>query len=136
MNIFFTGSVSGGRAQQPEYARILKMLEAYGTVFPQYVSDEKLSHYGETDLSAKDIYEREQATLEKSDVVVAEVTVPSLGVGHLLASAAVLGKKVIALYKSEDTLKLSAIIKGDPNIRVFTYMNDADIEAVLQSSLT
>ena len=120
MNIFFTGSIRGGRAQQPEYAFIVKALEKYGTVFSEHVSDEKISEYGETRLSAKEVLTREREALQKCDIVVAEVTTPSLGVGYLVGEATSLGKSVVALYAGENTLKLSAIIKGDPNVKVFS----------------
>ena len=85
MNIFFTGSIRGGRADQPRYSLIVKILERYGTVLSRHIQDEELSQYGETNLSAKEILERERGTLAKSDIVVAEVTTPSLGVGYLIA---------------------------------------------------
>jgi hypothetical protein len=131
MNIFFAGSIRGGRAHQPEYASIVKALEEYGEVHSQHVQDETLSHFGETRLPANEILEREQAALEKCDVVVAEVTTPSLGVGYLIARASALNKKIIALYAGDDTLKLSAIIKGDQNVEVQTYKTDQDVGTIL-----
>ena len=135
MNIFFTGSIRGGRAHQPTYMHIVETLGQYGNVSPQYVSDETLSHHGETDITARDISERERTALAKSDVVVAEVTTPSLGVGYLIACATALEKNVIALYRGEDTFKLSAMVKGDPAVEVHTYKTDADIEQVLAKVL-
>ncbi|MBC7836377.1 nucleoside 2-deoxyribosyltransferase [Acetobacteraceae bacterium] len=131
MNIFFIGSIRGGRADQPRYARIVKILEQYGSVFSHHVSDETLSQYGETELSGKEILERELETLAKNDAIVAEVTTPSLGVGYLIARATSLEKKVIALYCGDDALKLSAIIKGDPRVEVHTYKADEEIENLL-----
>lgn len=131
MNIFFTGSIRGGRAQQPQYAFIVDVLKRYGTVLSEHVSDETLSQYGETNISAGEILEREQRALEGSEVVVAEVTTPSLGVGNLIGRGSALGKRVIALYCGDDTLKLSAIIKGDPNVKVFLYKTEEDIQKVL-----
>ena len=131
MNIFFTGSIRGGRAHQPKYALIVKALERHGTVYSQHVQDEALSQYGETGLSGREILERERGALGKCDIVVAEVTTPSLGVGYLIACATSLRKKVIALYFGGDALKLSAIIKGDPGVELHTYKTDEDIEKIL-----
>ena len=134
MNIFFIGSIRGGRADQPRYASIVKKLEQYGSVYSEHVSDETLSEYGETSLSASEILEREFDTLRKCDVVVAEVTTPSLGVGYLIACATSFEKKVIALYCGEDTLKLSAIIKGDPSVEVYTYKDEKDMENIFKKA--
>jgi 2'-deoxynucleoside 5'-phosphate N-hydrolase len=131
MNIFFAGSIRGGRERQPEYARIVKALERFGTVSSGYVPDGSLSEYGETSLSSAEIYERERKAIEACDLFVAEVTTPSLGVGYLIAQASALGKRVIALYSGTDALKLSAIIKGDPNVRTELYRSSDDIEGTI-----
>jgi 2'-deoxynucleoside 5'-phosphate N-hydrolase len=135
MNIFFIGSIRGGRALQPQYASIVKMLEKYGSVSEQHVSDDAMSEYGETNLPAAEILERELAALETCDIVVAEVGTPSLGVGYLLGRATSLGKRVIALYYGDDTLKLSAMVKGDPAIEVHLYKTDADVRNIFEEVL-
>jgi len=129
MNIFFTASVRGGREHQPEYAAIVEMLERHGTVLSAHIADDALSHYGETDIAAREVLEREEAALQRSDIVIAEVTTPSFGVGYLLGRATALGKRVVALYGG-DPLELSAILKGDPRIEVRTYRS-GDIEGIL-----
>src|SRR3989338_5360937 len=113
MKIFFAGAVRGGRANQPHYVYITDTLKQYGTVISGHVADESISEFGETELTKEEIYSREIAALETSDVVVAEVTTPSLGVGYIIGLATSLGKKVVAFYSGENTLKLSAMIKGD-----------------------
>ena len=131
MNIFFTGAITGGRAQQPKYARIIQELEKYGTVFSKHVADERLSQYGETSISGKEILERELDALGKCDIVVADVTMSSLGAGYLIHSATSAGKRVIALYRGKDTLRLSGIIKGDALVEVYVYESDDDIQKIL-----
>lgn len=133
MNIFFTGAVRGGRAHQPEYALIVKALEKYGTVNSKHVADETLSTFGETNFSNKEILERELAALQKSDVVVAEVTTPAHGVGYLIGRATALGKRVIALHYGEYALKLTGIIQGDTGIEIHSYKSNDDIENILQN---
>src|SRR3989338_1666786 len=131
--IFFIGSIRGGRINQPHYAEIVEMLEQYGTVFSKHVADKSLGEYGETDLEKEEIHDRELDTLKKSDLVVAEVTAPSLGVGYLISQAITLNKRVIALYNGEDTLKLSAMIKGDKNVKVYLYKTQKDLNTILTS---
>ena len=133
--IFFIGSIRGGRINQPQYAGIIDTLEQYGTVFSNHVADKSLGEYGETDLEKEEIHDRELDALKNSDLVVAEVTAPSLGVGYLISQAINLNKKVIALYNGEDTLKLSAMIKGDKNVKVHLYKTPKDINAILTSEI-
>jgi len=135
MNIFFIGSIRGGRAHQPQYEFIVKKLKLMGTVFSGFISDENLSEYGETNIADSEILARELEALGKCDVVVAEVTTPSLGVGYLIAQATSLSKSVIALYFGEDTLKLSAMIKGDQKVEIHAYKTDEDIGKILRETI-
>mgnify|MGYP001574954588 CR=1 FL=1 len=133
MNIYFIGSIMGGRINQSQYGEIVKILKQHGNVFSEHIADESLSEYGETDLEKEEIHDRELERLEKSDLVVAEITTPSLGVGYLVAEALRLNKRIIALYNGEDTLKLSAIIKGNKKIKVHLYKTKDDVERILTS---
>jgi len=133
MHIFYTGSVRGGRER---HIRIIDALKKYGTVTYPSAYFDTLSGHGETELPRHTIAERERDALAKSDIVVAEISTPSLGVGYLVAYATSLGKKVVALYQGEDTFKLSAMIKGDTKIGVHTYRTEEDIEKILTETLT
>lgn len=135
MKIYFSGSIRGGRDSQDVYPHIVRALEHYGTVFSKHTSDDTLSEYGETAVSAADIFEREGTELAQCDVVVAEVSTPSLGVGYIIAKARELKKPVIALYRGENALALSALIQGDENVSVFTYMDVKEVPELLQTAL-
>jgi hypothetical protein len=52
---------------------------------------------------------------------VAEVSLPSLGVGYELGSAVALNKPVLCLYKSECERPLSAMVAGSPGIHTAKY---------------
>lgn len=135
MKIFFTGSVRGGRATQPTYEQIILALKRYGEVLSQHVSDETISEHGETELSSDEISSRELAALAEADIMVAEVSTPSLGVGNLIARASLLGMRVVALYHGEDTSKLSALIQGDENVSVYTYTKVGELPELLRVAL-
>lgn len=131
MNIFFAAAIRGGRSEQPVYAELLAVLKEQGTVLNEHVADETISDYGETNMTKQQIHEREMKTLMQADVIVAEVTTPSLGVGYLIARALDLEKRVICLYRGENTHKLSAMIKGDARVEVVCYTNVSDVPSSL-----
>ncbi len=135
MKIFFTWSIRGGRENQPQFAYIVEVLKQYGEVLSEHIGSTNLPQFGETALTGKQIRHRELERLAQSDIVVAEVTTPSLWVGYLLGHATSLGKKVIALYHDESMLKLSAIIKGDELIAPYTYQNKEDVEKLFEEIL-
>ena len=52
----------------------------------------------------------------QSDVVIAEISVPSLGVGYEIAKATENGKRVLCLYRPQDGKRLSAMISGSKDV--------------------
>lgn len=135
MNTYFIGAIRGGRTHQPQYNDIVTELKKFGTVLSEHVADETISDYGETNMNKEEIHDREMDLLKKSDVVVAEVTTPSLGVGYLIAQAVNLNKRMLCLYQGEDTFKLSAMIKGDKKVRISIYKKVSDIKNILMKEL-
>jgi hypothetical protein len=57
--------------------------------------------------------------------MIAEVTIPSLGVGYEIATAIHLNRKVLCLYHPQKGRKLSAMIAGSPAVEGYAY---TDIE--------
>ncbi|PIZ94265.1 MAG: nucleoside 2-deoxyribosyltransferase [Candidatus Magasanikbacteria bacterium CG_4_10_14_0_2_um_filter_37_12] len=132
MNIYFTASIRGGRAEQPSYEQILKLIERYGSVLSGHVADESISNFGETEFTKEEIYEREIENLKQCDIVVAEITTPSLGVGYMIAKATDMNKEIICLYHEKNTDKLSAIIHASPKTKVILYESAEDIQIYLK----
>ncbi len=103
--IYFAASIRGGRQLAAHYQDIITYLKKFGQVSTEHIGNEKQIRYEEAELSAKEIHDRDLAWLEKADVLIAEVTVPSLGVGYEIAQAINMGKPVLALYDAiEDFL--------------------------------
>ena len=92
MKIYFAGSICGGRDDAALYRQIIVMLMEYGEVLTEHVGDASLTRAGEDGPSDEAIYGRDMAWLTEADIVVAEVTVPSHGVGYEVAWAEALGK--------------------------------------------
>lgn len=61
----------------------------------------------EKSLTDAEILERDMLWLQQSDVVVAEVTQPSLGVGFEIARAMTLNKPVLCLFRPSSGLRKS-----------------------------
>ncbi len=85
---------------------------------------------GETGPSDEFIFARDLAWLNDADVVVAEVTTPSLGVGYELGYTS--GKKpILALYRPRENARVSAMISGCPEIRISQYSKLDDVDSLL-----
>jgi hypothetical protein len=127
MNIYFAGSIRAGRTDVPVYERLIRHLKQFGPVLTEHVGDYRLSIHGQNHLDDGFIHDRDVGWLLSSDVVVAEVTVPSLGVGYEIATAVRSDIPVIALFRGP-VEQLSAMISGCPQIAVIPYDN---VEMVL-----
>jgi len=75
-------------------------------------------------LNAKTVFLHDKEQIDKSDLIIAECSNPSLGVGYEIGYALSLGKKVIALAKESATV--SKMIEGNPKITFFRYQNADD----------
>lgn len=120
MKIYFAGAIRGGREKVNDYAKIVDLLENYGEVLTKHVADINLSSKGE-DMTPTEIYERDVNWLEESDILFAEITTPSLGIGYELAYAENKNKKIICMY--EGNKNISAMIRGNKNFIQIPYKN-------------
>ena len=131
MNIYFAGSIRGGRELQPMYLKVINHLEINGlNVLTEHVAQKTVLE-SESSLSSREIYERDMEWLEECDVLIADVTVPSLGVGFEVASAVDRQKPVLCIHQKG--VALSAMIAGNTskNIQVREYSDTQSIIEII-----
>ncbi len=121
MKIYFAGSIRAGRDDQELYHRLIQGLQQHGQVLTEHVGDPGLTQWGDDGPSDQAIYDRDMAWLADADLVVAEVSTPSLGVGYELGRAVALGKPVLCLYREQDGRRLSAMVSGNPQVVLAEY---------------
>ncbi|XP_048061501.1 2'-deoxynucleoside 5'-phosphate N-hydrolase 1 [Megalobrama amblycephala] len=136
MNIYFCGSIRGGRQDVNIYQRIVKKLQQHGKVLTEHVSYDSLSEKGEDAALEGDkaIHDRDLEWLMMSDVIVAEVTQPSLGVGYELGRAVAMNKRILCLFRPSSGKVLSAMIRGASTNSLFhvqDYTED-EVESFLE----
>ena len=121
----------GGRDDVGLYNKIIKYLQQYGEVLTEHVGSKSISDYGETQNNDQHIYHRDLEWLSSADIVVAEVTNPSLGVGFELAKATDKHKKILCLYKIQENKRLSAMIAGCPDVKVQKYLTFNEVKKAI-----
>ncbi len=131
--IYFAGSIRGGRADRELYAEIIGLLRKYGVVLTEHIGDDALTSDGESGLTDREIHDRDLSWLANCDAVVAEVSVPSLGVGYEIARASAAGKPILCLYRPEEGKSLSAMISGCPGIRIAAYDSPGELPGILET---
>jgi len=131
MKIYFAGSIRGGRDDKELYLEVINLLGKYGKVLTEHIGDKTLSAMGEDGLTDEYIYDRDMAWLNEADVVVAEVTTPSLGVGYEIGKME--GKKpILCLYREQNGKRISAMIGGNKNVKIERYFTLEGLEPVLK----
>jgi nucleoside 2-deoxyribosyltransferase len=121
MNIYFACSITGGREFEPVYQALTEALLADGHEIPTAHLAHTTVVELETRVSPREVYDRDVSWIAAADALIAEVSVPSHGVGYEIAYALAAGKPVLCLV--QQGRKLSKMITGnpDPNIRTQTY---------------
>ena len=120
MEIYFTGAISGGRDDADIYKELIVYLKKYGNVLTEHIGDANLTTLGEN-LPAEQIHDRDLEWLMQADVVIAEVSTPSLGVGYEIGRALEKGKNILCLFRPQEGKRLSAMIRGSPKITNSEY---------------
>jgi 2'-deoxynucleoside 5'-phosphate N-hydrolase len=131
MNIYFACSITGGREFEAIYQTIT-------TALTQDCHEVPTAHLAESSVTAREavidpfeVYARDVTWIRNSNVLIAEVSVPSHGVGYEIGYALGLEKPVLALY--EEGKKVSKMISGnpDPNLSVKAYKSpDQAVELI------
>ena len=134
MNIYFSGSIYGGRQKLEAYKKLVKELTKVGNVLDEEVADDNVL-IREESISDKDVFESLVDRLKRADLVFAEVTVPSLGVGYEIGYADKTNKRIICVYDKTVTPKLTTMLRGNNRLKIIPYTNINEIINNLENIL-
>lgn len=136
MNIYFACSITGGRDFEDVYQNLVAALLADGHEIPTgYLADSSVIAL-EAQVSPHEVYTRDMAWIEAADALVAEVSVPSHGVGYEVGYALNAGKPVLCL--AHEGRKVSKMITGNPHPQLQTrrYRDGAEAVRLVREFLT
>ena len=123
--IYFAGSIRGGRDDAALYQRIIRHIAETDKILTEHIGSTDIEA-DEKDMTDSDIYRQDTAWLRECDMVIAECTNASLGVGYEMAFAESLSKPVHIFYDSRRT-RLSAMLAGDPYFHIHPYSDEAEL---------
>jgi 2'-deoxynucleoside 5'-phosphate N-hydrolase len=132
MKIYFAGSIRGGRDDAVAYEAMIVWLRSFGEVLTEHVGSSALSERGDDGPDDSFIHDRDMTWLSSCDLVIAEVTTPSLGVGYELGWATALGKPVLCLHRTTSGKPLSAMIAGSPGIQTTAYSSLDEVKIIME----
>ena len=132
--VYFAGSIRGGREDVAVYKRIIDYINATDTVLTEHIGLGRLNVKTRTKEDDEHIYKRDTEWLRSSDVLIAECTNPSHGVGYELAFAEACNIPVHIFY-DKNKANISAMLNGNAYFKVYPYENEAEIFPVLDKIL-
>jgi nucleoside 2-deoxyribosyltransferase len=135
MKIYFACSISGGRQDEKVYQYLVKILNEMGIEVPTAHIAESGIEVIDGHEAPRDIYTRDVNWIKECDLLVAEVSTPSHGVGYEIGYALNLEKPVLCLYQHH--VNLSKMITGNPNplLTVKSYQDLTEAESILRDYL-
>lgn len=133
MKIYFCGSIRGGYQDADLYQDIIKYMKRKHVVLTEHIGKKDIEKLEEKQTD-KDIYLQDISWLKESDIVIAECTTASLGVGYEVAFAEKLNKPVHILYNS-NRADLSAMLSGDEYFNIHPYKDIDEVFKILNNLL-
>lgn len=119
MKVYFAGSIRSGRQKVYDYQKMVNRFEENGhNVLTKHVADPNLTVQGEN-IPFEELYSRDVKWLDESDIVFADITTGSTGVGYEICYAELHGKNVYAVYEKD--ANVSGFMRGDKKINLFAY---------------
>ena len=116
-----------------EYKQIVALLKKLGhEVVSEHVASTKLEE-AEAKLTEEEIFNSDIGFIDECDCVVADVTVPSIGVGYEICYAVSRGKRVLCVYK--EGTNVSAMVLGNRGVTPIPYMDMEGLKENLKPHL-
>lgn len=109
MKIGFTAAYEGRAKFKEQYKAIIKCLKTIDPSLEEWIWKERTT---ENKDSYEDVYRSKTNRVKKADVLVAEISYPSIGVGFEIFYALGEKKQVLALYFEEAQKQTSETIRG------------------------
>lgn len=129
MKIYFSGSIYGGRQKLDTYKKLIKELKKYGEVLNEEVADENVL-ISEQEIPDNEVFENLEQEMNQADLIFAEFTVPSLGVGYEIGYADSHNKKIIGIYDKNVVPKITTMLRGNKRLKIIPY---TDINKIISN---
>lgn len=131
MNVYLACTVRGNRGGVAAARALADLIEGHGhTVLTRHLLDDDVEA-AESALSERDVFERDLRWLDAADLLIAEASGSSYGVGfevgYVLGRAHATGQRVLLLYDRARRPNVSRLIAGNAHGACTTYpYNDTD----------
>ena len=113
----------------PVYIHIVEMLKKQGhEVVSEHVASVGLEKI-EARITDEEIFNNDVGFIDECECLVADVTIPSIGVGYEVGYAVSRGKQVLCVYRED--ANVSAMVRGNKQVVSVSYTNMEELEKML-----
>ena len=130
MNIYFSGAIAGGRQKQKLYKDLITYCKQFGFVFNECVGKKNINVH-----KSMNVYDRNMDWVDECDLFIAEVTVPSLGVGMEIERAISKKIPVLCLFDMNEPRETSRMITNCKHISLIGYSTPENAKKVIDEFL-
>ena len=135
MNIYFSCSITGGRKDQVVYEKIVEFLVAKRHDVPTAHLSKANVMEDERVVSPAEVYQRDVNWVNQCDVLIAEVSTPSHGVGYEVALALLQDKPVLCCYRKGQAVSKMILGNDLPNLSLYEYFTLEELLKELEKYL-
>jgi nucleoside 2-deoxyribosyltransferase len=141
MKVYFAGAIYGGRGKLETYKKIQKILENLGHNFltKHVTSVSPSTEESEFRKTPAESFKRNLNLMSQADCLIAEITLPSLGVGYEIAYALHVRKiPTLVLFEKDKENQVSAMMRGNTleNYKLFGYQNEKELGKIIKIFLS
>ncbi|RPI12654.1 MAG: nucleoside 2-deoxyribosyltransferase [Ignavibacteriae bacterium] len=134
MNFYYASSINGFKPHDINNInkKIITHLKQYGLVLNEDLLEEEGNKERTPEHMNAEVHNQYMEWLKKCDIVIAEVSIPSLGVGYEIGRAMEDGKPVLCLFHESDE-KLTAMIKGCDALHCTEYKSSEEALQIIDN---
>ncbi len=135
MRVYVAASISGGRENLAAVQALVQAVEDRGhQVLNRHIASDEIDAV-EAAFTPEQIFRRDVDWIDASDLLLAEVTVPSTGVGFEIGRALQRGIPVVCLCRKN--VRLSAMIAGNDadNMKLIRYSDIDELRKAVNQHL-
>lgn len=138
MKIVFIASIKGKEKYKDIYERIIKTLKKTGNdVLADHVMDYEYTNFSKWDDDKKNKYYKDIINrIKNADIVVSEISFPSISVGFLLSLAVTdFYKPTIVLFSGQTEPSLLTTLEAQNKVQLLVYDNPDEIDRELVTEI-
>lgn len=138
MKIYFACSIRGEQGGKEDKEMMVKIMKDLGhNVLSEQFAHFDVAHNQMGEMSPEEIYTQDIGWVDESDIIVADVSKISTGMGYEIGWELAKGGRVIALCKADKIESISNMLRGckEKNFKLIPWQTEEDVQKILEEEL-